>query len=50
MVLVIARQEAGQCEQRPNSRATFSEDSQVRAGKQLYKARKPNEKIGRVTA
>jgi hypothetical protein len=35
MVMVIARQEAGTCEQMPNSRATFSEDTQMRFGKEL---------------
>jgi hypothetical protein len=35
MVLMIARQEACPCEQRPNSRATVSEEAQIRVGKQL---------------
>jgi hypothetical protein len=39
MVLMISRREAGQCEQRPNSRATISEDAQMRVGKQLLAAK-----------
>jgi hypothetical protein len=39
MVLVIARQKNGPCEQKPNSRATFSEDAQMRVGKQLMAAK-----------
>jgi hypothetical protein len=35
MVFVIARQEAGPYEQRPNLRATSSEEAQMRVGKQL---------------
>jgi hypothetical protein len=44
MVLVMARQEANPCEQRLNSRATFSDDAQLRVGKQLLVAKKPNQK------
>ncbi len=44
MVLVMARQEAGLCEWRQNSRAMFSslrqKDTQTRVGKQLWAARK----------
>jgi hypothetical protein len=39
MVLMISRREAGQCEQRLNSRATISEDAQMRVGKQLLAAK-----------
>jgi hypothetical protein len=39
MVLVMARQEAGPCERRLNSLATFSEDTQIRAGKLLLAAK-----------
>jgi hypothetical protein len=35
MVLVMARQEAGLCKRRPNSRDTFSDDAQMRVRKQL---------------
>jgi hypothetical protein len=35
MVLVIARQEAGLSEQRLNSRAIFSEDTEMRVGNQM---------------
>ncbi len=52
MVLMMATWEAGPCEQRPkpNSRATFSKDAQIRVRKQLLVAKKPNWKKGRVTA
>jgi hypothetical protein len=40
MILVIARWEAGTCKRRPNSRATFSEDADMRVGKQLEAAKK----------
>jgi hypothetical protein len=50
MVLVMARREAGPCEQRLNSRATFSDDIQMRVGKQLLAAKKPNQKKGRMAA
>ncbi len=36
IVLMMARWEAGPCEWRPNSRATFSHDAPMRVGKQLY--------------
>jgi hypothetical protein len=39
MVLMIARREAGPCEWRLSSRATFSEDAQMRVGKQLLAAK-----------
>ncbi len=44
IILVIAMREAGPCERRPNSRATFSEDAQMRVRKQLLAAKKPNGK------
>jgi hypothetical protein len=44
MVLVMARQEAGQREQRLNSLATLSEDAQIRAGKLLLAAKNLNGK------
>ncbi len=49
MVLVMAKQEAGPCEWRRNSRAAFFEDAQMRVGKQLLAAKKPKQKTGRVT-
>jgi hypothetical protein len=42
MVLKIAWKEVCPCEQRPNSRATLSEDTQMRVGNQLLTARKSN--------
>jgi hypothetical protein len=39
MNLMMARREAGPCEWRPNSRATSSEDAQMRVGKQLLMAK-----------
>ncbi len=42
MLLVIARLEAGPCELRQNSRATFSKEAQMRVGKQLKTAKKSN--------
>jgi hypothetical protein len=39
MVLMIARQEAGLCEWRLNSRATFFEDGQMSVEKQLLAAK-----------
>jgi hypothetical protein len=40
MVLVIARWEAGPFKSRPNSRVVFSEDAEMRVGKQLKAAKK----------
>ncbi len=48
--LMIARRKAGPCEWWLNSRATFSEDAQMRVGKQLLADKKPNWTIGRVIA
>jgi hypothetical protein len=42
--LMMARREAGSCGQRPNSGATLSDDAQMRVGKQLVVAKKPNRK------
>jgi hypothetical protein len=39
LVLMIARWEASPCEQSPKPRATFSEDTQMRVGKQLLTAK-----------
>jgi hypothetical protein len=47
---VIARLEAGPCDQWLNSRATFSDDIQMRVGKQLLAGKRPNQERGRVTA
>ncbi len=44
MVPVIARRKAGLCEQMPNSRAMSSGEAQMRVGKQLWAAKKPNQK------
>jgi hypothetical protein len=38
----MIRKEAGPCEGRPNSRATFSDDAQMRIGKKLLAAKKTN--------
>jgi hypothetical protein len=37
----MAKQEAGPCEGRPNSRAISFDDAQMRVGKQLSAAKKP---------
>ncbi len=47
MVLVTARWEAGPSERRPNSRATFCNDPQMRVRKQLLAAEKHNRKKGK---
>jgi hypothetical protein len=44
MVLVMARREAGLCERKLNTRAICSKDAQMRVGKQLLAAKKPNQK------
>ncbi len=44
MVLVMARRKAIPCERRSNSRATFSDDAQMKVGKQLLAAMKPSRK------
>jgi hypothetical protein len=44
MVLLMARLEAGSCEMKSNSKATFSDDTQMRVGKQLLAVKKPNPK------
>jgi hypothetical protein len=44
MVLVIARLEVGPCEQKSKSKARFSEDAQIRVGKQLKAAKNLTEK------
>jgi hypothetical protein len=46
MVLMIARQEAGLCEQ-SLTQGLPSEETQVRVGKQLLAAKKSNKKVGK---
>ncbi len=46
MVLMIARQEAGLCEQ-SLTQGLPSEEAQVRVGKQLLAAKKSNKKVGK---